>query len=169
MDCETPRSSQNSGRKLTALKCEKLWPLSAAVLLCGVQWLLWQWLPLSCDSLRELLNATISFASVMGGFVATLMALVFAIRETRPVKNVIQAGLFPVFTEYLLTAVQMCLILIVVCLLSLALIHSGVAKTFLRELATLWVFVTAGALFSTYRVVNIIHSFLRQKSSGTSH
>ena len=125
MGNEETRSPRHTCLGVSCLVWEQIWPLGAAFLICIVQWCIWDQFPLTGDALRELLNATISFGSVMGGFVATLMALIFAIRDTQPVKHIFQAKLLPTFKKYLLASVQMCLFLVAVCLAEIALILRG--------------------------------------------
>lgn len=152
---------QDSCSWMTPLWWERNLPATLALISAILFACVFQWACLPTAAMRDLFNASINVAAVASGFVGTILAIVFAIKDTRPMRHIRQAGLFDTFRLYLIVSVEDCLLLIPVSLLGIGITYIHADTWVLRLMSSVWVFSSILAAAVTYRVIRVMHSCLR--------
>lgn len=137
------------------LLAERWYPWAAALLctlaLAGVSG--------GIDVPDRVFDPVTAFASIMAGFVSTLLGILFSIRDTGRIRLLRSSGHFRHLKDYLYMAV----------LSSMALAALGVfavATTdctpclFYELLRVLWVYLVFAAFFTCFRAITLIHRLL---------
>lgn len=100
-----------------------------------------------------------AFASIMAGFVSTLLGILFSIRETGKIKLLRESGHFRHLKDYLYTAVLsgMALAALGVCAIIIA---DCTPCYFFVMLRVVWVYFVFLTFFICFRAISLIHKLL---------
>ncbi len=111
------------------------------------------------DAISKGVDGMLSFASIMAGFAATLVGILFSIRETRKIKLLEKSGHFSTLKHYLYESVVVNLALSCFCILT-GFVMPLAAFSFIcwSTIAIVAVFVIA--IFVVYRVINLMCKLL---------
>ena len=113
------------------------------------------------DLWKRVYETTIGFASIMAGFVATLLGIMFSIRETKKIKGLVESGLFNPLKRYMLETVFTNLLLALVCVIGVFTGFKEMACAFVSTgIPMFWGFLFATSLATVFRVVYIMHKLL---------
>ena len=125
--------------------------IGIVVLICELGALLWLGMPSREDdfllAISKGIDGMLSFASIMAGFAATLVGILFSIRQTRKIKLLEETGHFNILKRYLYESV------IVNLLLSAACILTGFLMPFSDFTVICWLTSATVALFTAAGLV----------------
>ena len=104
-------------------------------------------------------DGMLGFASIMAGFAATLVGILFSIRETRKIKLLEKSGHFSTLKHYLYEAVIVNLALSCICIL-MGLVMPLAAFSFICRSTIVIIAVFVTAIFAIYRVIHLMCKLL---------
>lgn len=157
-------NDQGHPRKLTQLlSFERCFPAAGAAIGMLFLAVVSHWRPLACRlACSDLYAATLNIAAILMGFLATILAIMFSIRDARPMRHLQQAGVFGVFKSYLVEGIVSASMLVVVSLIGLA-FHQATPPVCRFEVFLFYIysFALAYSGLSFWRVIHILHKMLK--------
>jgi len=151
----TKADPSGSGKLAPSLLNERWWPFAFALLCTGALY----FLSGSIDIPERLFDSVTAFASIMAGFVSTLLGILFSIRDTGKVKLLRGSGHFKQLKDYLYVAVLSSMFLAALGLFASAIIECSTCY-FFELVRVLWVYFIALTFFTCYRAITLIHKLL---------
>lgn len=114
---------------------------------------------ITCTTHEPIFQAVISFASIVAGFLTTILAILFSLNGSRTVRELRSAKKFGILTGYIKRATFAALILAVVSLTGVGFCAAQM-DTYVKASFILLVLILPYMVASLWRVVHIMHRIL---------
>lgn len=148
-------------RKKIGISFESIYPFCLAIVISGLSHAF-----LDCasfgDSFDNILNGAIVFSSIIVGFLGTLLAILFSIKNTELVRYIFNHTKKRVFLKYFRNTILSGLAIVIIS--SLLFLGTSIPDINIKNLNissfkylfTIWIFLCMYFVLASYRIVNII-------------
>lgn len=116
------------------------------------------------SSLKELFQATLNICAIAAGFLASAKAILFSVSGSKPAQWLKSGGEYQTLINYLLRAIQYCMLASILSAVNVLLWKQGPLDTFSHLLICSWIFLCVASLLSSYRVINLLAELLKRVS-----
>jgi len=142
-------------------RLESWWPHVGAIGLGITAYFLYPKTEIKADSLETLLTTTVSFSGVLIGFISAIKAILFSIRGSRPVKQLIETGDFGRLVDFGVVALWANVAFAILGLYGI-IMDAGQNDMYQRIWTTTACAAAGWALLTTYRFFRIMILLLRR-------